>query len=253
VADELLAELERRSPGRKPVLTLVAPAIADTRFQHVMGGVDEGIEEARVRLERSVERLQDGGFEVADARVGDADPIEAISDAVLEREGTYDEIVLVVHPESQQRPFEEAEFERARERFQLPLTYLEVTRSSVEEEQHAEPEERETEGEIGSETYGLPRLTALDVAAMGVGVLGTLVLIVLAANCASEMSRTELEFGGCQITVLLAGAFFLINLAHVIGLTMFQTTRYRGFFEKFFAGVSLYGTSAAVLVALLIS
>jgi hypothetical protein len=51
---------------------------------------------------------------------------------------------------------------------------------------------------------------------------------------------------------LIAGAMGLVNLAHVVGLMLFQTVRYRGFWRDFFARLSLYGTLAAIVAALLI-
>jgi hypothetical protein len=51
---------------------------------------------------------------------------------------------------------------------------------------------------------------------------------------------------------LIAGALGLVNLAHIVGLMLFQTVRYRGFWRDFFARLSLYGTVAGVVASLLI-
>lgn len=254
LGDELFAELETHAADRRKLeIVLVAPAIAETRLQHVMGGVDAGIEEARSRLEPCVARLRERGFEIAQARIGDADPIEAISDALLERPGAIDEIVLVTRSGEERLPLEKGEFERAEERFELPITHIAIAGSSIADEEHAAPSERDTSGELHPESRNLPPLTRRDVIAMVVGFVGTLVLIVLAANCASEIDVSSLAFGACEVTFLLAGGFFLINVAHVFALTMFQVERYRGPFEKFFSGVSLYGTTAAVILGLLLA
>jgi hypothetical protein len=57
---------------------------------------------------------------------------------------------------------------------------------------------------------------------------------------------------GCAARALIAGALGLVNLAHVVGLMLFQTVRYRGFWRNFFAEVSLYGTLAGIVASLLI-
>lgn len=253
IGDDLFEELEGHADRERLEVVLIAPAIAETRLQHVMGGVDEGIEVAAERVKRCAERLRERAFEVTDARVGDADPIEAVSDALLERPGSVDEIVLVTRSGDERLPLEKGEFERAEERFELPVTRLELAGGSIADEQHAAPDDRDTSGEVRTASRNLPPLTRRDVVAMVVGFLGTLVLIVLAANCADEVTVSELGFGPCEVTFLLAGGFFLINVAHVLALTMFQTERYRGPFEKFFAAVSLYGTTAAVVVGLLLA
>ena len=251
--DEVIEELKQHA-GSDRELYLVAPAIADTRLQHVMGGVDEGIEEADALRNRVGERLEEAGFELKVSRVGDADPVEAISDTLLEHPGEIHEIVMVTPPHDEMRPLEKSEFERARDRFDMPITHIEAGTSGIAEEEHAEPGERGTVGDVeGKESGNLPPLSRYDVTAMVVGIVGTLILIVLAASCASELSRRELSLEGCEITMLLAGAFFLINVAHVFALTLFQTERYRGVFDKFFASVSLYGTTAAVIAGLILS
>jgi hypothetical protein len=41
----------------------------------------------------------------------------------------------------------------------------------------------------------------------------------------------------------------LVNLAHVVGLFLFQSVRYQGIFSRFFARISLIGTPIAVVVS----
>jgi hypothetical protein len=50
-------------------------------------------------------------------------------------------------------------------------------------------------------------------------------------------------------TILIALGMALINLAHVVGLFLFQSVRYDGIFSRFFARLSLIGTPIAVAVA----
>ena len=44
----------------------------------------------------------------------------------------------------------------------------------------------------------------------------------------------------------------LVNMAHVVGLILFESVRYRGGFAKFFRTLALVGTPLAVLANLLI-
>jgi hypothetical protein len=43
----------------------------------------------------------------------------------------------------------------------------------------------------------------------------------------------------------------LVNIAHVVGLLLFESVGYRGLWERFFARLSLIGTPAAIIVSLL--
>jgi hypothetical protein len=48
---------------------------------------------------------------------------------------------------------------------------------------------------------------------------------------------------------MIAGGMGLINLAHVVGLTLFQAGPHRGGARDFFALLSLYGTPLAIVVS----
>jgi hypothetical protein len=84
---------------------------------------------------------------------------------------------------------------------------------------------------------------------MVVGVLGTIVTIVLAAAAASGGGP---ESGWKAVAIGIAIFTALINMAHVVGLTLFETVRYRGGFAKFFRTLALVGTPMAILANLLI-
>jgi hypothetical protein len=51
---------------------------------------------------------------------------------------------------------------------------------------------------------------------------------------------------------VIAGIAALVNLAHVVGLVLFQSLRYRGFWERSFAWMSLIGTPIAIVISLLL-
>jgi hypothetical protein len=95
----------------------------------------------------------------------------------------------------------------------------------------------------------LPRFSRADLAGMAMGVVGTITAVVLAAAAASGPGP---EAGWKAVAIGIALAIALVNLAHVVGLTLFESVRYRGGFEKFFRTLALAGTPLAVLINLLI-
>jgi hypothetical protein len=54
------------------------------------------------------------------------------------------------------------------------------------------------------------------------------------------------------VAILIAIGVALANMAHVVGLTLFESVRYRGGFAKFFRTLALVVTPLAVVVNLLI-
>jgi hypothetical protein len=78
-------------------------------------------------------------------------------------------------------------------------------------------------------------------------VVGTGILIVIAA---ANPDETASGFDTDAIHTLIAGLFALINIAHVVGIVLFESVGYRGFGQRFFADLSLYGTAAAIVVSL---
>jgi hypothetical protein len=95
----------------------------------------------------------------------------------------------------------------------------------------------------------LPPLSTRDLAGILSGIVGTIVTIVLAAAVASGPGP---ESGWKAVAIGIALFTALINMAHVVGLTLFESVRYRGGFATFFRTLSLVGTPAAILVNLLI-
>jgi hypothetical protein len=101
--------------------------------------------------------------------------------------------------------------------------------------------------EIGS-AY-LPGLSRGDFAGMAIGVFGTIVAIVLAAAITADSGSPG---GWSAAAILIAIGIALVNMAHVVGLTLMESVRYRGGFAKFFRTLALVATPAAVLANLLI-
>jgi hypothetical protein len=102
----------------------------------------------------------------------------------------------------------------------------------------------------------MPPYSLFDLAGILVALIGTGILVVLAADCGSSGSFNDGPgaggFDGCDVRLLLAGLMGLVNLAHVVGLMLFQAGPYRGVWRSFFAQLSLWGTPAAIVVSLLV-
>jgi hypothetical protein len=231
---------------------LVAPALVDSALKHHMGDVDDAIEPARERLERSLNELREAGVE-ASGEVGDSDPIVAITDEIAKF--NPDRIVVVTQPEGQQAHAERGLLERAERDFHQPVTELRLS----EEGEPRVGEVRESEVVAGRDqgprrSRNMPPLTRENIIGIAIAIVGTLVLGILAAACAGADHSPNLEEGRlgdvCPILLLIALAGALINLAHVVGLVFFQGVRYEGLWQRFFARLSMFGTPLAVAVSL---
>ncbi len=259
--EQVRKAIAERAQGRDAEVRLVAPAIDQSKFEHTMGAVDEATTQARERLEHSAEELKRAGIEPRESRVGDADLKLAISDALAEF--AADEILIVAHsdggPSFERRWIEEAERE-----FDQPITEVYVERGETGEARIAEVE-RKPAGHAEADPSGaegqsrnLPPFSPRDVLGIAVALVGTIVLVVLAATGSDNLNSnggfgapSEGGISDQTIRIIIAGAMALINLAHVVGLTLFQAGPFRGGWRNFFARLSLYGTPVAVLVSAL--
>ena len=245
----LREEVERRTGEGRAEVLLVAPAVIESRVKHALGDVDDSMDEARERLERSVEGLRSERI-AATGTVGDADPLVATEDAL----GTFpaDEVLIVTRPGERAEWFEEDLFERAAERFQPPIAHVELRGDNgrglaeVERSGRGVPRDEPDSGEVEL-SPNLPPFSARDLFGIFVAIVGTIVLALLAANVADHSNT-----GVAAARVLIAIAFALINLAHVVGLVFFNSQRYRGPGREVFGNISLFGTPIAILVSLLI-
>src|ERR671922_292119 len=77
----------------------------------------------RPRLDASLGRLAAAGLD-ARGEIGDADPLQAIEDAL--RTFGADEIIISTHPEGRSNWLEKGIVGAARERFALPITHVVV-------------------------------------------------------------------------------------------------------------------------------
>jgi hypothetical protein len=242
---------DSRDRGNELDLQVVVPAVEASAFRHTLGDIDEPKREAEARLGRVLEELRANGIEAA-GEVGDPDPIQAAQDALLK--SPADEIVIFEHERAQARWFEEGLLEKAEAGLEPPLRVV-ALHSDRTGEGHVVGVETSGQGtrdpaeghEIGS-AY-LPGLSRADFAGMVAGIFGTVVAAILAG--AVTVDKGEVT-GRAAAAILIAIGIALVNVAHVVGLMLMESVRYRGGFAKFFRSLSLIGTPLAVAVILVL-
>jgi hypothetical protein len=261
LAPPIVGELRRHLVDTKDAqLMVIAPSLADSPLKHAMGDVDEGRERAERVLATSLDELERNGTS-PQGRIGDADPILAIEDALAEFPA--DEIIVVTAPEGEGAYSEDEIFDRARAQFDQEVVRLAIgqagfANAQVQEVERAEVSSAEAdEREIEPASKNLPRLSARDIAGIVIAVVGTIVLIVLAAQCGGDEVQRDTgtggvgSSGGCVFRYIAAGVMALANIAHVVGLFLFESIGYRGVAAKGFAWLSLVGTPVAIILSLL--
>ena len=104
---------------------VVAPALARTRLEHWLTSDLERRQERGARAAgRLAPGLHGGGPVRAAAHLGDADPLQALDDAL--RVFDPDEVVISTHPPQRSNWLERQVVRRARERYALPITHVVV-------------------------------------------------------------------------------------------------------------------------------
>ncbi len=247
-----------RIRGERAEVRLIAPAVDQSPLEHAMGDVDEATEQARGRATRSAAILGASGVDVA-AEVGDSDLRLAIQDAL--QSFAADEIVIVAHrdggPYLERQGIEESERD-----FDPPITELYIETGTAprvaEVERKPAGQPAADPGEAEPRSRNLPPFSARDLLGIVVAIVGTIVLVILAAtgddslNSNGGFGTDDGGFTEQSARILIAGVFGLINLAHVVGLVLFQAGPYRGFARDFFAKASLFGTPLAIIACLIL-
>lgn len=250
---ELIDELRQHLRGASAAeVMVVAPAVEKTAFHHVLGDVDAATAAARRRLEASLAALRRAGI-TALGKIGDSDPMVAAADAL--REFAADEVLIVGHVEDQARWFEDGLFERAQAELYPAVSMITVRREEGEAEPHlagvegSGPGRRQAPGTARelAISANLPRVTRGDLLGILIAIVGTIVVIVLAATGPSSDSP------GGAAQILIAMAVALINMAHVVGLTLLESVHYRGRWQRFFRDLSTTATPLAIVANALIS
>ena len=128
VANETVAGLalreavENAAEGYRTNVLVVSPAL-NSPLRHWTSDEDNARAAADERLRRSVAELERLGID-ARGEVGDADPVQAIEDAL--RTFGADVIVISTHPEGRSNWLERGVVASARERFAVPITHVVV-------------------------------------------------------------------------------------------------------------------------------
>jgi len=232
-------------------LRIVVPAVEATAFRHTMGDIDEAKQQAEERLRASLSSLHANGIE-ASGEVGDPDPVQAAQDALLK--APADEVLIFEREAQQARWFEEGLFEKAQAAIEPPLRMV-VVHSGDADGEHVVAVEEAGSGTDGKEeedieiSKNFPPLSSRDLAGILIGIVGTIAVAILAAAVASGPGP---EAGWKAVAIGIAIFTALINMAHVVGLTLFESVRYRGGFATFFRTLSMVGTPTALLINLLI-
>jgi GABA permease len=116
----LFDEIRTRAEGYREQVLVLSPAL-NSALKHWVSDEDGAREQARARLDASLGRLAAAGI-VARGEIGDADPLQAIEDAL--RTFGADEIIISTHPPERSNWLERGVVEKARERFPVPVTHV---------------------------------------------------------------------------------------------------------------------------------
>ena len=115
-------EVTRRAQGPATEVLVVVPAL-NSPVRHWVSDDDGARAAAQERVQASVAWLSETGV-TARGEVGDAEPLQAIEDAL--RTFGADEIILSTHPEGRSNWLERGLVEEARRRFNVPITHVVV-------------------------------------------------------------------------------------------------------------------------------
>jgi hypothetical protein len=118
----LRAEISQRSGDKRTELHVVTPAL-NSKVKHWTNEEDDARAAAQQRLEGLLGTLRREGLE-AGGDIGDADPVQAMEDAL--RMFPADEVIISTHPPGRSNWLEREVVERAQERFDLPVTHVVV-------------------------------------------------------------------------------------------------------------------------------
>jgi hypothetical protein len=118
-----LRELVRSHSGEDADIRIVAPASGISPLQWLASDEDSAREEAAGIAEEAARTVEPEAART-EAGVGDADPVQAIEDAL--RTFPADEVLVVTHADEEAGWLEQDSAEEARERFGVPVTRLTV-------------------------------------------------------------------------------------------------------------------------------
>jgi hypothetical protein len=226
--NRLVEEISKRA-GDAEVL-IVSPALVASPLDLAAGDVDDAIEEARRRLQVSVDALQQKGIQAA-GEVGEAQPDLAMRDAMVKFPA--DEVIIVARPQEYATWLEQDLLDRARRELAIPITYIEVEprgpAAGVREVTDVRPAGRRVAAEQRAEEFDtdyLPPMPTRDRLALALGPLGTVALWLLASDCQGELAHDATGDAGCIAVTLLAIFGLIITAIHVPVLLLLRSGRY---------------------------
>ena len=114
--------IEDRSRKIRTEIHVCTPAL-NSRLRFWASDEDGARVAAQQRLDASLARLRSDGID-ASGEVGDANPLQAMEDAL--RTFGADEIIISTHPEGRSHWLERGVVTQARERFPVPITHVVV-------------------------------------------------------------------------------------------------------------------------------
>jgi GABA permease len=120
--EELLSAIKRRTEDVREQVLVVCPAL-NSPLRHWVSDEDGARNAAQQRLGASLEAMREAGID-ARGEIGDADPLQAIEDAI--RTFAPDEVIISTHPPGRSHWLERGIVEATRERFVVPVTHVVV-------------------------------------------------------------------------------------------------------------------------------
>jgi hypothetical protein len=146
---ELFREMRERAEGEGPEVLVVAPALT-SRLRYWMSDEEAATKAASRRLAESLEHCASAGL-TAGGALGDADPLQALDDAI--RSFDPDAVIIATPRPGLSNWLERGLVTQARERFDLPITHVvvdpiwgddHVVDREPADERHAPARERHT-------------------------------------------------------------------------------------------------------------
>lgn len=120
--DALRDEIEHRAAGEPTEVFVVCPAL-NTKLKHWTSDDDAARAQAHTRLQGMLDGLDRDGF-TATGDIGDGDPVQALEDGL--RVFGADEVIVSTHPPGRSHWLERDVVQRARQRFDVPITHVVV-------------------------------------------------------------------------------------------------------------------------------
>jgi hypothetical protein len=245
---ESVEALVHEVDGGGAEVRLIAPAVATNSLDGAFGEVDEPRVEARERLKVALAAARAKGLDVS-GEVGDADPVQAAQDALLERPA--EEVLIFCHDDDCKEWYEGGLWRRAEETLAPPLKMV-VIDGGAGDDAHVVKTEEAAVGHTAAyrapDAAYIPGLTRTDMLVLTFGIVGTIVAIVLAAAAAAGGAVV----GWSAVAIGISIAIALINMSNVVGTLLMDSVSYHGNWAKLFRDLAFVGTPLAVLVNLAI-